>query len=220
MRFILLILSICLSTGIQSQEILNGKHLDKENQIVLKSNNNEDQIQPLFLLDGISIEQGAMEKINPDDIESISVVKGDKAIELYGEEGANGVLEITSKGKKIFDDVDVMPRFPGCEDSGFEGKELEKCAFSELINYISSQIKYPESAKKQGVKGKTVVSFVVNTYGRLDNIEIDKKLNDACDGEALRVFKKMNKDGIRWTSGKKDGKAVKVAMKLPITFSI
>ena len=38
-----------------------------------------------------------MEKINPSDIESVNVIKGENATKKYGEKGNNGVIEITKK---------------------------------------------------------------------------------------------------------------------------
>jgi len=38
-----------------------------------------------------------MNSLHPDSIESINVLKGESALENYGEEGKNGVIEITLK---------------------------------------------------------------------------------------------------------------------------
>ena len=38
-----------------------------------------------------------MNKVTPDTIESISILKGKTATEKYGEKGKNGVLEISTK---------------------------------------------------------------------------------------------------------------------------
>ncbi len=50
---------------------------------------------PLIILDGKSV--GSLERIHPDNIQSVSILKDAKAIELYGEEAKNGVIIITSK---------------------------------------------------------------------------------------------------------------------------
>lgn len=52
---------------------------------------------PIFMLDGKEISKEEMEKINPDAIESIDVLKGENATKKYGEKGANGVIEIKLK---------------------------------------------------------------------------------------------------------------------------
>ncbi len=52
--------------------------------------------QPLYLLDGVPL-QGSLPEINPDDIESVEVVKGAAAASLYGARAGAGVINITTK---------------------------------------------------------------------------------------------------------------------------
>jgi len=74
--------------------------------------------QPVFYVDGVRIESGvvegsstfqggtALDFINPDDIESIEVIKGPAASTLYGADAANGVIQIiTKKGRRGVDAV-------------------------------------------------------------------------------------------------------------------
>ena len=56
--------------------------------------------KPLFFVNGKEIENGKLEDINPNDIKSMSVLKGEKAIEKYGAKGKNGVIEIITKKEK------------------------------------------------------------------------------------------------------------------------
>ena len=49
----------------------------------------------LYIVDGMPV--NSIEQINPNDIESISVLKNKSATELYGEKGKNGVVLITMK---------------------------------------------------------------------------------------------------------------------------
>src|SRR5690606_7135440 len=68
--------------------------------------------QPLYVLDGVPIDNSTLDaanlsdgrdfgdgigNINPDDVESITVLKGPSAAALYGARGANGVILITTK---------------------------------------------------------------------------------------------------------------------------
>jgi TonB-linked SusC/RagA family outer membrane protein len=67
--------------------------------------------EPLYYIDGIRMESGSsslsidlagqsasrINDINPDDIESIEIVKGPAAATLYGIQAANGVVRITTK---------------------------------------------------------------------------------------------------------------------------
>lgn len=54
---------------------------------------------PLVIVDGVEITKEAFSQINPDQIESMNVLKGKRGTELYGEKGKNGVILISTKGK-------------------------------------------------------------------------------------------------------------------------
>ncbi|WP_406823758.1 TonB-dependent receptor [Pedobacter sp. KACC 23697] len=54
---------------------------------------------PLYVVDGAPYE-GALNNLNPDDVESISVLKDASASALYGSRAANGVILITTKRGK------------------------------------------------------------------------------------------------------------------------
>ncbi|NLA48579.1 MAG: TonB-dependent receptor plug domain-containing protein, partial [Bacteroidales bacterium] len=51
---------------------------------------------PLFVIDGIPV-TGGMETINPNDVESIEILKDASATAIYGSRGANGVILVTTK---------------------------------------------------------------------------------------------------------------------------
>ena len=56
---------------------------------------------PLYVMDGVPIEGGYFQTINPEDIETVNVLKDASAKALYGSRGSNGVIVITTKkGKK------------------------------------------------------------------------------------------------------------------------
>ena len=55
---------------------------------------------PLYVVDGIPLMTGGIEYINPNDIESIDVLKDASATAIYGSRGANGVVIVTTKQGK------------------------------------------------------------------------------------------------------------------------
>jgi TonB-linked SusC/RagA family outer membrane protein len=114
--------------------------------------------QPLFVVDGVPIEgkdynsteaaRGAggydygnlIQDINPDDIESVSVLKGANASALYGSRATNGVILITTKkGKKEggqgygitfnssvgFEKVNKLPKLQRLYGGGYDFEEVE-----------------------------------------------------------------------------------------------
>ena len=52
---------------------------------------------PLYVLDGVVVDKFDINKIDPETIESIKVLKDEPAIKEYGEKGKDGVIEITTK---------------------------------------------------------------------------------------------------------------------------
>lgn len=55
---------------------------------------------PLYVIDGFPMESSSMGALNPNDIESIDVLKDASATAIYGSRGANGVVIITTKKGK------------------------------------------------------------------------------------------------------------------------
>jgi protein TonB len=112
---------------------------------------------------------------------------------------------VVIKTDSIYDYPAVMPEFPGGQQA--------------LINYIQSNMVYPEDAKELGIEGKVFVSFVIFEDGSIQQVSILRGIsgNKSCEIEALRLMKRMPK----WTPGKNEqGKAIKVRMKIPVVFSL
>ena len=116
---------------------------------------------------------------------------------------ANAQKTVVSQSKQnIYDVVEQMPEFPG----GMEA----------LINFLSTNIKYPNDAIKQNVGGRVMVMFVVETDGSISNVRVAKRVFPSLDAEAIRVAKTMPK----WKPGKEKGRLVRVNYTLPVVFSI
>lgn len=72
-------------------------------KIRIRSTTSLDKKNPLYILDGKKFE-GDLKEINPNNIKSIEVIKDANAVNIYGKEGENGVIIITSK-KKVKDKI-------------------------------------------------------------------------------------------------------------------
>ncbi len=55
---------------------------------------------PLYVVDGIPLQAGGIDAINPNDIENIDILKDASATAIYGSRGANGVVLVTTKKGK------------------------------------------------------------------------------------------------------------------------
>lgn len=60
---------------------------------------NDREGDPLYIIDGKEASAKKMKKLNPDDIATIDVRKGDAATKKYGEKAKNGVIEVITKKK-------------------------------------------------------------------------------------------------------------------------
>lgn len=107
-----------------------------------------------------------------------------------------------------------------------EGKEFKykkyrtnpayKNGFESLKKHIIKYYRIPESAKKNKIDGRTVVSFNIMKDGSISNIRMLRSLSDDYDKEAIRIIKSMDK----WTPGTIRGQKVKVTYSLPITYKL
>lgn len=99
------------TAGVEIKESSSGA--GGSTKIILRGNKSlNNTSEPLFVIDGIPMANNkssqpgvwggtdggdGMSQINPDDIESVTVLKGSNAASLYGSQGANGVIVITTK---------------------------------------------------------------------------------------------------------------------------
>ncbi|HTD39099.1 MAG TPA: energy transducer TonB [Mucilaginibacter sp.] len=114
------------------------------------------------------------------------------------------VADTTSNNdpKKVWVKVDKEPQFPG----GME----------HLFNYLMTNLKYPEEAKKNGLSGKVFVGFVVEKDGSLTDIKVIKGVSPELDAEAIRLIK----DSPKWRPGSAGGVPCRVQYNLPINFQL
>lgn len=79
---------------------------------------------PLIVLDGIIYAGGNLADINPNDIESIDVLKDASSTAIYGSLAANGVIEITTKKGKTGKPKFTFNTYTGVSDYAFLPKYL------------------------------------------------------------------------------------------------
>ena len=107
---------------------------------------------------------------------------------------------VSQTNQKVYDEVEQMPEYTG--------------GMPALIEYLQTNIKYPEDAVKQKVEGRVMVQFVVETDGSISDVHVAKQVFPSLDAEAVRVVQAMPK----WVPGREKGKEVRVKYNLPIVF--
>jgi len=85
-----------------------------------------------------------------------------------------------------------------------------------IKKHILKYYRIPESAKRDKIDGRMIVTFKIMKDGSIDKIRVLKSLSDDYDKEAIRIVKSMKK----WTPGKIRGQKVNVSYTLPITYNL
>jgi TonB-linked SusC/RagA family outer membrane protein len=152
--------------------------------------------QPLFVVDGIPIDNSTFEvasgvlentprglsnralDINPNDIESLNVLKGAAATALYGVRAANGAIVITTKKGKAgrvqitasstigFDRINKYPSFQDKYGQGSNGLYDPDDIFPawgapiEVANLIDPEYRYYDNVKNAMQTGKTFDNYL------------------------------------------------------------
>jgi len=122
--------------------------------------------------------------------------------ESTGPTKVEAAVEVEKKEEEIFTVVEQQPEFPG--------------GMGKLGEYLGRNIKYPAAASRASISGKVFMSFVVNTDGSIQDVQVLKGLGFGTDEEAARVIKSMPK----WRPGKQSGRPVRVKYNLPISFQL
>jgi len=187
---------------------------------------------PLVIIDGKRATMEEMKALDSNTIDHVDVLKDKASCELYGEEGKNGVILITTKVKVVVVDA-PQPTSAGAQASEAEEADSQEAASGDafdaveqmpeypggveaLMKFMAANVRYPEAASKAGKQGRVLVGYIIEPDGSISNAHVMQKVDDDLDAEALRVVRSMPK----WTPGMQDGKAVRVKYALPISFRL
>ncbi len=104
--------------------------------------------EPLVIIDGV---EGTFSQLNPNDIESISVLKDAASSAIYGSKAANGVILITTKAGKLNEKMEItLSSYAGLQTLGMHydlinnSAEMMELYNQALINDGSSAY-YPQT---------------------------------------------------------------------------
>ncbi|WP_126970256.1 SusC/RagA family TonB-linked outer membrane protein [Gynurincola endophyticus] len=112
--------------------------------IVIRGGNSITQSNsPLYVIDGFPLENPDNNTINPDDIESIEILKDASSTAIYGARGANGVVIITTKQGKSGPPVITYNNWLGVQQPV---KQIPVMSAYEFVKY-QTQILPPSSTQ-------------------------------------------------------------------------
>lgn len=103
--------------------------------ITIRGNNSLTQDNsPLYVIDGFPVENPNNNVIDPNDIESIDILKDASATAIYGARGANGVIVITTKKGKISNPVITYNGSVGFQE------KMNKVAVMDPYEFVKFQL--------------------------------------------------------------------------------
>ncbi len=111
-------------------------------------------------------------------------------------------METKEEEPEGFKVVEVLPEFPG--------------GATAFMKWLTSNLKYPRSAQNAKIKGRVVVSFIVDKDGTTKNLRLEKSTDKILGAEVIKTMNKMPK----WKPGTQNGKPCKAMIAVPINFEI
>ena len=88
--------------------------------------------------------------------------------------------------------------------------------YNEFSKWVYSKLEYPELAAKNGIQGKVILQFIIDTKGNVTDITVLRAEDPLLAKEALRVVSMSPK----WEPGLQREKPTKVIFTFPITFRL
>jgi protein TonB len=114
---------------------------------------------------------------------------------------SKGLPEANLKNEHVYLTVEEMPKFHGDDANTFR-------------EWIKSHTRYPQIAAENGISGRVIVQFAVNSRGEVVDISVVRPVDPSLDKEAVRVISSSP----RWSPGKMRGTPVKVQFNFPVSF--
>jgi TonB-dependent starch-binding outer membrane protein SusC len=161
---------------------------------------------PLYVIDGVPT-QGTLNQLNPNDIESMQILKDASAASIYGARAANGVVIITTKKGTIGEPNITFDYYTGTQKPG---KMLDLLNANELGQYLyqadigagkNPSVTSPSVQYKFGANGEVTMADYIypNVFGTLpSNYTYTNDIADPNLGKTAYNITKANKEGTDW----------------------
>lgn len=110
------------------------------------------------------------------------------------------IKNYTSQKDSLILVLEKLPSFPG--------------GYTAIQSFFLKHQHYPENALMKGIRGTTIVSFIVNAQGIVENPKVVVSTDPELDKEAVRLVSIMPK----WQPGYSKGKPISCKLVMPVDF--
>ncbi|CAC9972758.1 vWA domain-containing protein [Flavobacterium panici] len=172
--------------------------------------------EPMYIVDGVAIKADQMAKINPNDIDNVSVLKDVAATSVYGSKASNGVVVISTKNelyknlsekeldKKLNQITPIRPVEPTQEDydafteNAFESPktaplstfsiDVDNASYTNIRRFLNNGQEVPKDA----VRVEEMVNFFKYNYPQPKNehpFSINTEVSDSPWNSQNKILK-------------------------------
>jgi len=169
----------------------NALYMPSPNVVVRGNASVSPKNEPMYIIDGVPAKANQMAKINPNDIDNVSVLKDQAATSIYGTKGSNGVVIVSTKNelyknlseKELDKKLNIMPipAEPTQEDydsfveNAFESPktaplstfsiDVDNASYTNIRRFLNNGQQVPKDA----VRVEEMVNFFKYTYPQPKN---------------------------------------------------
>jgi TonB-dependent SusC/RagA subfamily outer membrane receptor len=170
--------------------------------INIKADTVNQQNKPVYFVDGVKITEVEMNAISADNIKSVNVLKGDKALKKYPNEGKNGVIEIVLK------DIERKDQTLNKDWSNISASQnLNQIKSLELANGVKVELKGNiDTAVNNNTPLYVLDGSPIKSIKGISPTEIDS-INILKDAASKSIYGDAAKNGVVLITSKKANKA-------------
>ncbi|QES90490.1 M56 family metallopeptidase [Rhizosphaericola mali] len=188
---------------------------------------------PLIVIDGVPNKEGDINTLNPNDIQSITVLKDKNAEAIYGLKARSGVIMITTKqghanASKSASELNDLMQIPQADrevtvvgfDKNAKDNGIKEARFNgSWREYLERHLRadVPIENKAPGGRNYTViVSFNVSSTGVISNAHAENNPGYGTAEEAVRIIQ----NSPPWKPATKNGTPIDCKQRQQITFQV
>ena len=163
---------------------------------------------PLVVIDGVTTDKNYRDvyKELGYNMGVSKFLMGKEASDKYGEKGANGVMEITTRKKAL--EMGLKPPFPRMVPEDYP--TFQNHRWTNFREWVIDNVRYPSEAQARNLEGWVTVNFTVELDGTIINPVSTGSSDPILSNEVIRVIKASPK----WEAPKNP------AVDMPFTTSV
>ncbi|MDQ6531489.1 von Willebrand factor type A domain-containing protein [Flavobacterium sp. LHD-85] len=202
------------ATGIQVQNSMGYSAMPSPTVVIRGNESVSPKNEPIYIIDGVPAKANQMAKINPNDIDNVSVLKDKNATSIYGSKASNGVVVISTKNeiyknlseKELDKKLNILPNpaeptqedYDAFVENAFESPktaplstfsiDVDNASYTNIRRFLNNGQQVPKDA----VRVEEMVNFFKYTYPQPKNehpFSINTEVSDSPWNKNNKILK-------------------------------